>query len=387
MGHPFYFGTSRSLCISGIAISRWASRVLLGGFGVGRWSGFVFLVLWFVLLCLAWIQDTMLHKRNVKLLFPRMMFYITTWDVWNPRNSGINYIPGINWCRILAINSISYLCFWPHRPVRARFHGLFSVTGNHSNVKFFCIFSTCFRCMRMVSSCRRCKCIAPVTRNHFRYIRYTCPNLWCNPCSKCYRMACFGTYSTHVQTCDATRVQNVTEWTASVHTSHMSRPVIGYYRTERKNALGHKPCHWCDIEQDNGWLRWKNETPARPYGTMDRCFFPEPFFGITSGTPSLPGAKPRRFRRSSSEGQTLAQPVVGFVWPHQTVGKSREFKRGTRYREGSHIPILSACKFLSRWFLFFSPFSWRLVGYGLVFLEGKLSPKNGERAKSSFYFS
>ena len=86
-------------------------------------------------------------------------------------------------------------------------------------------------------------------------------------------MDCFGTYSTHVQTCDVTRVQSATELTASVHTSHMSRPVIGYYRTERKNALGHKPSHWCDTEQDNGWLRWKNETPARPYGTMDRCYF------------------------------------------------------------------------------------------------------------------
>ena len=129
---------------------------------------------------------------------------------------------------------ILFACFRPHRPVRARFHGLFSVTGNHSNVKFFCIFSMFFRCMCTVSSCRRCKCIAPVTRNHFRYIRYTCPNLWCNPCSKCYGMDCFGTYFTHAL-CSSLRFG-------------------------------------CDIEQDNDWLRWKNETPARPYGTMDRCF-------------------------------------------------------------------------------------------------------------------
>ena len=55
-----------------------------------------------------------------------------------------------------------------------------------------------------------------------RYIRYTCPNLWCNSCSKCYGMDCFGTYVTHVQTCDVTRVRSATEWTASVHTLHMS---------------------------------------------------------------------------------------------------------------------------------------------------------------------
>ena len=35
-------------------------------------------------------------------------------------------------------------------------------------------------------------------------------------------MDCFGAYFTNVQTCDVTRVQSATEWTASVHTSHMS---------------------------------------------------------------------------------------------------------------------------------------------------------------------
>ena len=59
-----------------------------------------------------------------------------------------------------------------------------------------------------------------------RYILYTCPNLWCNSCSKCYGMDCFGTYFTHVQTCDVTRVQSATEWTASVHTLHMSKSVM-----------------------------------------------------------------------------------------------------------------------------------------------------------------
>ena len=44
--------------------------------------------------------------------------------------------------------------------------------------------------------------------------------------SKRCAMDCFGTYFTHVQTCNVTRVQNATEWTASVHTLHMSKPVM-----------------------------------------------------------------------------------------------------------------------------------------------------------------
>ena len=41
-----------------------------------------------------------------------------------------------------------------------------------------------------------------------------------------YGMDCFGTYFTHVQSCDVTRVQSATEWTASVHTSHMPKAVM-----------------------------------------------------------------------------------------------------------------------------------------------------------------
>ena len=45
-------------------------------------------------------------------------------------------------------------------------------------------------------------------------------------CSKCYAMDCFGTYFPHAQTCDVSRVQLATEWTASVNSSHMSKPVM-----------------------------------------------------------------------------------------------------------------------------------------------------------------
>ena len=44
--------------------------------------------------------------------------------------------------------------------------------------------------------------------------------------AKCYAMDCFGTYFTLVQICDNVRVQSATQWTASVHTLHMSKPVI-----------------------------------------------------------------------------------------------------------------------------------------------------------------
>ena len=96
-----------------------------------------------------------------------------------------------------------------------------------------------------------CNSCSKVLRNGLlRYILSTCPNLWCNSCSKCYRMDCFGRYFAHVQTCDVTRVQNCygmdclgtyfphvqtcdvarvqssTEWTASVDTLHMSKPVM-----------------------------------------------------------------------------------------------------------------------------------------------------------------
>ena len=39
-------------------------------------------------------------------------------------------------------------------------------------------------------------------------------------------MDCFGTYFTHVQTCNVTRVQSATQWTASVHTLHMSKSIV-----------------------------------------------------------------------------------------------------------------------------------------------------------------
>ena len=70
-----------------------------------------------------------------------------------------------------------------------------------------------------------------------RYILYTlvqtCDNVRVNN----YAMDCFGTYSTHVQTCDDIRVHSATQWTASVHTLHLSKPVITFVFTMLRNGL------------------------------------------------------------------------------------------------------------------------------------------------------
>ena len=71
-----------------------------------------------------------------------------------------------------------------------------------------------------------------------RYILYTCPNLWWRSCSKCcYGINCFGSYVTHVQTCDNVRVPSATEWTASVHAVHMSKPVVTFVFQVLRNGL------------------------------------------------------------------------------------------------------------------------------------------------------
>ena len=50
-------------------------------------------------------------------------------------------------------------------------------------------------------------------------------------------MNCFGTFFTHVQTCDDVRVQSAPEWTASVHTLHMSKPVMTFVFKVLRNGL------------------------------------------------------------------------------------------------------------------------------------------------------
>ena len=59
-----------------------------------------------------------------------------------------------------------------------------------------------------------------------RYIVHTCPNLQCNPCSKCYTLWTASVHTLHMSKPNVTRVQSATEWTASVHTRHMPKPNV-----------------------------------------------------------------------------------------------------------------------------------------------------------------
>ena len=80
-------------------------------------------------------------------------------------------------------------------------------------------------------------------------------------------MDCFGTYFTHVQTCDDVRVQSDTEWIASVHTFvqtcddvrvqsamewtasvlilHMSKPVMTFVSKVLRNGLLREILYTC----------------------------------------------------------------------------------------------------------------------------------------------
>ena len=60
-----------------------------------------------------------------------------------------------------------------------------------------------------------------------------------------YGMDCFGTYFTHAQSCDNVRVPSATEWTASVHTSHMPKAVITFVFQVLRNGLLQYILHTC----------------------------------------------------------------------------------------------------------------------------------------------
>ena len=73
-------------------------------------------------------------------------------------------------------------------------------------------------------------------------------------------MDCFGTYFTHVQTCDNVRVQSATQWNASIHTFHMSKPVITFvFKVLRNGLLRHiyfthvQPCDDVRVQIATQW--------------------------------------------------------------------------------------------------------------------------------------
>ena len=59
----------------------------------------------------------------------------------------------------------------------------------------------------------------------------------------------FGTCLTHVQTCDYVRVQSATQWTASVHALHMSKPVITFVFKVLRNGLLRSPTSGSEVHK------------------------------------------------------------------------------------------------------------------------------------------
>ena len=72
-------------------------------------------------------------------------------------------------------------------------------------------------------------------------------------------MDCFGTYFTHAQTCDYVRVQSATQWTASVHTLNMPKPVITFVFKVLRNGLLRYilyTCQTCDYVRVQSATQW-----------------------------------------------------------------------------------------------------------------------------------
>ena len=114
---------------------------------------------------------------------------------------------------------------------------------------------------RSVAPLLRCRApllhcsVAPLPRSVAPLLRCRAPLLHCSvaplprsvaplprsvaplPRSVAPLLDCFGTYLKNVQTCDNVRVQSATQWTASVHTSHMSKPVITFVFKVLRNGL------------------------------------------------------------------------------------------------------------------------------------------------------
>ena len=84
-------------------------------------------------------------------------------------------------------------------------------------------------------------------------------------------MDCFGTCFTHVQTCDVTRVLSATEWTASVHTLHMSKPVMQLVF----NVLGNGRANSVIMKYCRQW-QWRFENAS----CLDLCKITAKMFRI-----------------------------------------------------------------------------------------------------------
>jgi len=79
------------------------------------------------------------------------------------------------------------------------------------------------------------------------------------PVFKCYGMDCFGTHFTHVQTCNVTRVQSATEWTyrGTYFTHVQTCNVIGTYFTHVQT------CNVTGVQVLRNGLPMSNVTPVQ----------------------------------------------------------------------------------------------------------------------------
>ena len=121
---------------------------------------------------------------------------------------------------------------WSHKYTQAQFCIIFS-TQSHPRTQ---TGVTCAH--RHLPESQFCIIFSPprVTRAHITWDRVGWGGvgwggdddilLHLHTCSKRCGMDCFSTYFTHVQTCNVTRVQSATEWTALVHIFNMSKPVM-----------------------------------------------------------------------------------------------------------------------------------------------------------------
>ena len=154
---------------------------------------------------------------------------------------------------LLCTRTVRMFCCWP----RCAF---FRRVLRHCHV--FLHFSMLFCCMCTVVLCGHCKCIAPVSRRHFRVGMQTSGwggGVWGMITFLLLAHVLDATARPlllRAQTCSLLRP--FWGWGGGVWEMLPLLEAFRCFRTENKNAPGHKPCHWCDIGQDNGWLRWKS---------------------------------------------------------------------------------------------------------------------------------
>ena len=107
-------------------------------------------------------------------------------------------------------------------------------------IYFFCHASTADKCVPLLFFLSSTYCTHAQTRDNVRVQSAT--------------IDCFGTYFTHAQTCDNVRVPSATQWTASVRTLRMHKPVITFVFKVLRNGLTH--AQTCDNVRVQSATQW-----------------------------------------------------------------------------------------------------------------------------------